>query len=187
VKSFISDFFVFLWALITTWANLWTGGIIVAAVGVYHIIRERTPTKKTYRQLAILFALLACFNTWRDEYKKTNPGLHLSLEEYGFAEKVTGDGEQGPPLIQTLGTTAIVVATARSLGAPTVADNWALIINIPRRKEAIRPRMLDFNLPNQPPLHIEGDLIPLSKLLYKQTLSPIATGNKKQGFSRLFR
>jgi hypothetical protein len=187
MASYITDFLVFLEALFTTWANLWTGGVILAAVGLYHLIKAKTPTPKTYKTLAILFLIVACFNTWRDEYKKTHPALHLSLEEYGFSEKVTADKPQGEvPLINAPGTAAVVIATVRNLGIPSIADGWALAITVPGRKETLRPRIFDFNLPNQPPIHMDGDTIPLSKLLYKQMLVPIATGDKKQGLLAFF-
>jgi hypothetical protein len=75
-----------------------------------------------------------------------------------------------------------VSATLRNLGPPTIADYWVLRIKLPGQKEVLTPRLVDF-IPNMPPINIHGDTVPMSKLFYKETMAPIATGDKREGSS----
>jgi hypothetical protein len=45
---------------------------------------------------------------------------------------------------------------------------------------------MDFNLPNMPPIIIHGEAVPMSKLLYKETMAPIAQGDKREGILAFF-
>jgi hypothetical protein len=184
MTSYLHDLWTFFLAIITAWANLLTGGVIVAAVTVYYGLKKVNPPAKVYKEMAVLFGVLACFNVWRTEYQKTNPGLQLHLDQFGFA----GDAQSAPgvPLVDAKGVTAIVSATLRNLGSPSIADDWVLTIKLPGQKEVLTPRLMDFNLPNMPPIHMDGETVPLSKLLYKQTMAPVATGDKREGILAFF-
>lgn len=184
VTSYLKDLLTFLYALISTWANLLTGGVIVAAVAVYYARKKMSPPPKVTLGLAVVFGIFACFNVWRAEYRKTTPGFQLHLDQFGFAERA--EKAPGVPLVDTKGITAIVSATLRNLGPPSIADDWELSIKIPGQKEILRPRLMDFNLPNMPPINIHGETVPLSKLLYKETMAPIATGDKREGILAFF-
>lgn len=182
--DYLKDLGTFLYALITTWANLATGGVIVAAVAVYYARKKLSPPPKVTLGLALVFGVFASFNVWRAEYLKTHPGLQLHLDQGGFAEKA--ESAPGVPLVNTKGVPAIVSATLRNLGPPTIADDWELSIKLPGQKEVLKPRLMDFNLPNQPPINIHGETVPLNKLLYKETMAPIATGDKREGILAFF-
>jgi hypothetical protein len=185
VTSYFADLWTFLLAIVTTWANLITGGVIVAAVTLYFgIVKKGSPSAKVYKVLAAMFGILACFNVWRAEYQKTTPGFQLHLDQFGFAERA--EKAPGVPLVNGKGAIAIVSATLRNLGPPSIADDWVLTIKLPGRKEVLTPRLMDFNLPNQPPLHLEDEVVPMSKLLYKQTMAPVATGDKREGILAFF-
>jgi hypothetical protein len=177
--SYLHDLWKFLVAIVTNFSNLLTGGVIVAAVTLYYgIIKKASPPPKVYKVLVVVFGILACFNVWRAEYQKTTPGLQLHLDQFGFAEKAPG-----VPLVDAKGVPAIVSATLRNLGPPTIAEDWVLTIKLPGQKEVLTPRLMDFNLPNMPPINIHGDTVPMSKLLYKETMAPIATSDKRDGSS----
>ena len=45
---------------------------------------------------------------------------------------------------------------------------------------------MDFNFKHPGPIYVGGDIIPFDKLLYRETLTPIATGDKKQGIIAFF-
>jgi hypothetical protein len=184
VTSLFSDLWTFLTALVSTWANFLTGGIIVAVVSLYFGIKRTGPPPWLYKVMAVLFLLVACFSVWRMEYQKTTPGLQLHLDQFGFAEKA--ERAPGVPLVDAKGVPAIVSATLRNLGPPTIADDWVLTIKLPGQKEVLTPRLMDFNLPNMPPINIRGDPVPMSKLLYKETMAPIATGDKREGILAFF-
>ena len=45
----------------------------------------------------------------------------------------------------------------------------------------IRADLADFNFKKNEPFIVGGDVVSFDKLLYKETLTPIASGDKKQG------
>ena len=116
--------------------------------------------------------------------RPTQPQIQLFLDEWGFAERVVGD--KGAPLIKQFGTAAVMVATVRNLGPPSIADDWSLSINLPGRTDTLNPGLMDFNFKHPGPIYVGGDIIPFDKLLYRETLTPIATGDKKQGIIAFF-
>ena len=100
----------------------------------YTVVKEASPPHKVYKALAILFAVLSCFNAWRIEYLKTHPGLHLHVEQFGFAQGV--QKAPGVPLLDTKGIPAIMSATLRNLGpGSTIADTWVLTVKLPGKKK----------------------------------------------------
>lgn len=129
--------------------------------------------------LAALLFILAGFQVWHDEYTKTH-GLHLAMDEWGFARGMS------PRLSQKLGngTPIIIIATIRNVGNPSIADNWSLSVDAGGR--TIEPGMVDFNITDPPPITFDGDTIPMSKLLYKETETPIQSGDEKQGILIFF-
>lgn len=184
----VQEFLHYLWVLVDKW--LFLMGVVML---IGDLVKRRFPIAKanlrlekwlprrTFAVLAIVCFFLAGFQAWHEEYAKTSPGLRLTLDEYGFATamqpKPTGFGKGMP---------AILIATVRNTGAPTIADNWELKIHIPTRKGVISTRLIDFNIPNRPPIRLEGDLISMRRLLYMETEVPIATGAEKQGIIGFF-
>ena len=79
--NFLRDLGVFLRAVINNWAGYTTGGVIVAFVTLYVMLRETAVPKRWAIALALFFLLLAFFNAWRNEYLKTHPGLALKVFE----------------------------------------------------------------------------------------------------------
>jgi hypothetical protein len=175
----------------------WIG--IVMLIG--DLIEKKAPKLKAYLRLekwlptwvfvglAILCFFLAGFQIWHEEYKKTSPGLQLVLDEYGFVGDLAGiDKTTGlmHSVVGQPGSLAFVVATIKNLGYPTVADNWKLVVTLPDKTE-VTFGIVDFNLPaDQKTVTMGDDVLSLNKLLYRQTLTPIATGDKKQGFLAFF-
>lgn len=147
----------------------------MALVALYHVvIAKRAPTRATYIRMAIVFLVLACFNVWR----VNRPGLHLRIEEAAIGDNLTSpSGEAVPP-----GASLIIIASIWNLGTPSIADNWDISITVPGEKEAIKPQLADIDDTHPPAtIHFGNDTIPLTKLLFRQTLNPIITGDKKRG------
>jgi uncharacterized protein YhhL (DUF1145 family) len=183
--SYLQDLWKFLVALVTNFSNQLTGGVIIAALTLYFgLLKKASPSPEVYKVLVVMFGVFACFNVWRAEYRKTSPGLRLHLDQFGFAE--TAQKAPGVPLVDAKGITAIVSATLRNLGPATIADAWVLTIKLPGQKEILRPRLMDFNLPFGPSINIHGAIVPINKLLYKQTMAPIDTGDKREGILAFF-
>lgn len=171
-------------AVLEHWHGYVSGTVLAFGLELIKKFREWEPSKRVFAAIVAVGLILSMFATWHEEYEKTHPGLKLSLDEWGFADSV-GDNN-GKSLINSYGTPSIIIATVRNLGAQSIADDWSLHISLPGKTEVIEARLMDFDLPNQPPIHIEGDTIPLSKILYKQTMTPIVTGDKKRGLLGFF-
>jgi hypothetical protein len=183
--SYLQDLWKFLVAIVTNFSNQLTGGVIIAALTLYFgVIKKASPPPEVYKALVVVFGVFACFNVWRAEYEKTSPGLRLHLDQFGFAERA--QKAPGVPLVDTKGITAIVSATLRNLGPARIADAWVFTIKLPGQKEVLTPRLMDFNLAPGQSVNIHGEIVPMSKLLYKQTMAPIATGDKREGILAFF-
>src|SRR5438128_12641043 len=66
--DWITDIGRFLWAVINNWAGYSTGGIIVAVVALWHLIKNRPVPRKLGIGLAIFFFFLSFFKAWQDQY-----------------------------------------------------------------------------------------------------------------------
>jgi hypothetical protein len=71
VPQLLEDIIDFLWAIISQWAVLLTGGIIIAALGAYERFQGRNVSLRTYLILANVFLLASCFWAWRDQHNRT--------------------------------------------------------------------------------------------------------------------
>jgi hypothetical protein len=191
----IMDYFHNLWydsvyfavAFIWNLANLLTGGVIVAALWLWDKF-VRTVPRAVWIGAVYFFLAVASFNVWREEYKKTQPGLKLAIGSYGFADDIT---ERGSPVSAMViprrkGSIATVTATLRNLGAPTIADNWQLSLDVPGRGSATAVYPIGFRYPLPQTFTFEDEIIPFNKILYEQTMSPVTTGDKKDGFLVFF-
>jgi hypothetical protein len=70
----MNEIVVFIWAILSHWGELSTGGIIVASVGVFERWRNRPIPWRLSVCLMAAFLLGAIFMAWQDEYRK-NQGL----------------------------------------------------------------------------------------------------------------
>lgn len=178
-------FGLFLLAVLGHWVASF-GGIALLIFALYEKYWKKVTPNTWFWGLAAVLLFYATFQAWRDEYGKTQPGLQLSIDEDSFND-YTGVTRGGVPITNQSGTFLYVIASVRNLNAPSIAEEWEVLVQMPGQTEIIKPRMVDlFNFPGQTPIIINGDTIPLSKLLYKQTLTPIAQGDKKQGLLLFF-
>jgi hypothetical protein len=63
----IKEFLEFLWMVISNWAVLATGGVIMAVAWVWYTWRKECMNRSTMLILCGLFFIVACFAAWRDE------------------------------------------------------------------------------------------------------------------------
>ena len=132
--------------------------------------------------------LVGFAQTARQQLKDSQKsGLQLQINEYGFSERMTRGDET--PALAIPGSFAVMIASVRNLGPASIADGWELSVTKPDGSAPIKGKLIDFAFTNwekNPIFHIEGDAIPFNKLLYRQTLTPIVTGDKKLGFVVFF-
>ncbi len=76
--DWFSDIGRFLWAVVNNWAGYSTGGIIVAVVALWHLMKDRPVRRKVGIGLAIVFLFLSFFKAWQDQYHRAND-LQASL------------------------------------------------------------------------------------------------------------
>jgi hypothetical protein len=117
-----------------------------------------------------------------EESKRSN--LQMSIEEFGVTDDATSS--DGKPFTKLRGCSAWAIASVRNLGAPSIADEWKLTITVPGLAVPIQAALIDFNFRPGSKIDLAGDSVPIDKLLYRETISPIASGDKKQGFIAFF-
>lgn len=132
--------------------------------------------------LALLCFLVATFQAWNEEYQKMQPELHLSVEQWGFAE---GMGRSKSHLLNGTEVPAVVIATISNLGNQTIADHWKLYITVPGKK-SVTAKLVDFKGSAEEFFNLGGDQIPVDDLLYKRTLNPIPRGDRLSGLLIFF-
>jgi hypothetical protein len=84
----MSDISTFIWAVLDNWAGYSTGGLIIAALALWFIWRDKPMPRKFALWLALLFLLMAFFKSWRDEHQKVeafeNERPYFALAQAGI-------------------------------------------------------------------------------------------------------
>jgi hypothetical protein len=70
--EWISEIGQFLWAVLNNWAGYSTGGIIVAVVALWHVLKNQPMPRKLAIALAMFFFFLSFFKAWQDQYHRAN-------------------------------------------------------------------------------------------------------------------
>lgn len=65
----LSDVLSFLWAVVSHWGLLATGGAVLGAMGLWERLRRPLP-KKAYYIVLSAFVVVAFFSAWQDEHIK---------------------------------------------------------------------------------------------------------------------
>jgi hypothetical protein len=136
----VSDVLTFIWAVFNNWAGYATGGIIVASVSLWQLLRKkplaRDLTKKIGIGLSLLFLCMALFKSWNEQHHGaldaneklralTVPQLVLKVDQFGPMNLSSAD----PQLNGRTGV--IAVANITNEGAPSIAEQFLLIIVLP--------------------------------------------------------
>ncbi len=102
----MKDIWQFFIGIFYHWIPLVTGGLIMAALGVFEHRTGRSVPWSWYASILILFFLYSCFVTWRDEYRvriklveQAKPKLSIQfkgssqrpeMQDLGFCESLNG-------------------------------------------------------------------------------------------------
>ena len=175
MSEFLQRIREFTWAVVTNWAGLSTGGILVATLGLWQTYRKPFP-RKVALSLASFFLLISFFKTWQDQRI-----LRISAEQE-LAHRFV------PDFAFTLGQ---VMTQDQPDTNNTLVFLSAMIINrgfesaVPRWYVHYQSPTLDTDLPmvsfggQTLTIHTEGHsvFLPSSESLFVKTGSPISRGS----------
>jgi hypothetical protein len=160
----------FVWAVITNWAGYATGGVIVALVSLWSLLRKIPPSKKFGVVLALVFLFVALFNAWRDQYVRSHPALVLKIDQNGVG--VNPDGE----------VVIFIQASIFNRGAPTILRDWSLFVTPPGKAEI---RAENHLITKESPIvfHEASGTVTFDPedTLYYKTTSPVVSGGQTSG------
>ncbi len=176
----VTDFFVFLWAVLSHWQAYATGGLITAIVGLFERLSKWHLNKRTYGGLFIgVFLFVAFFLAWRDQHMLTKTLEHNKPDIRFDVEDVTLGGS---PETQSGDTVLILYLTAKNLGGmPSVVVGYSLTVE-PVSRQAIRAEVVPV-----PEIVLfqsrQGEWRQLkpSDAIYNKTLRPISPGAIERG------
>jgi len=164
----------FLVAVMKRWQAFVTGGLVVASLTVFERITGTPIPFRAFWWGIIVAFLMAIFLAWRDEYRKTRPGLKLTVAQFGIADGPTPNDSR-----------VLVIASLVNLGTPSIADSWKLFAHIPGRAHPVETTP-DYFDPTRPitlyPKKGVVQRIAAADTLYNKTMKqPIQTGMKEVG------
>src|SRR2546421_9728950 len=71
MANYLSDWLVFLWAVLNNWAGYVTGGIIVALVTTWwNVLKNKPIPRRVLIGLTTVFLVLGVFNAWRAQLQR---------------------------------------------------------------------------------------------------------------------
>jgi len=182
------DLFEFSISVVNSWAGYATGGVIVACLGLWSVLRNQQMPRAVAIGIAIFFLFAAFFNAWRVQHREVislNSQIDLLSKpnfEISQGSFITCDMQLS--FSSGLKTYPSVFATLSILnhGAPSVAINWRMTATFPdgskklgRAYNPTAPLNFDFG---------KGPLsFPPDQSLFKRGMSaPITTGALAGGF-----
>jgi hypothetical protein len=166
--EWIKDFGVFAWAVVNNWAGYCTGGVIVALLWLWSIIKQQSIPRYVAIGVALAFLLCAFFNAWRTEYRKTHPGFVLEFQQ-GYANAMS----------DRPGVFVFLQAVLYNRGLPSVADHWSLHIVPPSHAALdVTPVLTTSDMPIR---YNSWQFSPNDSLYYKTTVTPIPSGGEVSG------
>lgn len=80
MAGYLHELGKFLWASINNWAGYSTGGVIVAVVSLWHVLKNRQISRKLGLCLAALFLFLAFFKAWQEQFER-GENLQIALTQ----------------------------------------------------------------------------------------------------------
>jgi hypothetical protein len=126
--EFIRVLSTFLWAVVDNWAGYCTGGVMMALLWLWSMLKTQPIPRKVGIGVALLFLLLAFFNAWRDQYDrvaKLTGQIDKDRPDFiGEIDQITfGDSPE------TGGSSAFVLVTLINKGSPSVVDGFAATVD----------------------------------------------------------
>lgn len=195
MAQIVSDFFLFLYSVLSYWQAYATGGLVTAIVGLFERFTEYRLTKKAYLSLFVVtFLLVAFFFAWRDEHaqsaafvkrvaelevalqketQKHTPDIRVTVEDAFAGIVLDGSGDD---------TGLIFYLAVKNVGQmPSVVDEYGLALNVPG-VGTIAPDKVPITKPftlRSP----SGEVVNIdpSNAIYEKTLRPIPPGGMEKG------
>lgn len=146
--SLLSDFFLFIYAVISYWQAYATGGVVTALVGIFERLTERRLTKRAYVRLFIITFLFASFFlAWRDEHTTLqnvklslqNTQQELSKELQNIQQELLKEKDRNAPKLDgqieqvivsegpdAHGAQIFIYLSIRNAGSQSIAENFSL-------------------------------------------------------------
>lgn len=179
----------FVWAVLSTWQAYMTGGIIIAILGIYERVTQKTISLRVFIVGVLAFLLVAFFMAWRTEYHKAS-NAEVDLDTLRNANTPRLVAEYDNVYIAPAGPgdqDCLITITGRikNSGAPSITQDWFEELNVDgvvTRGTIVRYR------PGQTITIMGTDKEPIETLdssrLWPHTSydDPIPTGGAKAGF-----
>jgi hypothetical protein len=100
----LSDFLQFVWAIVSHWQVLVTGGVVTAFVSVYEHRSGEALSWHVYRWVLVVFVIIAVFLAWREEHVRSsslgNENVALKTETEILRGRIS-DLEKRPIVLQS--------------------------------------------------------------------------------------
>jgi hypothetical protein len=190
----LKEIVTFVWAVINNWAGYFTGGVIVALLGLWATVKQKPLPRRIGIASALFFLAGASFNAWEDQRKLVKGSesdlslarTQLAQEEDHSRPKLTlsiDSAMSGALAPEKLVLITVFASISNSpVGAPSIAEDWNLEVTDVSSKQKIKsesvmvPKTLTYeNVGGRRSIQIPGEA------LYEKTMTPIAAGAKVRG------
>lgn len=180
--EFLKETGIFLWSIINNWAGYTTGGLVVATLGFWSMLKQRPIPRKLAIIVSAIFFALAIINAWRDQYHAAK-GWEQKFEETStpnlqfVAYQLFAQGGEKD-------SNVLALVRIKNLGAPSVIEypKIALI-----HADGTTTDSLWISMPDRPiilsqPNGTSVNLPPSSFLTLKAGESPVPRNGAVEGF-----
>src|SRR6266481_696 len=118
----LEDIARFIWAVMSMWQAYMTGGIVIASLGIYERITNKTISLRTFIIGVAAFLLVAFFMVWRDQYRaRVDAEKNLEVNLVGSIDYVYATPVGSHTLV-------FVLMTITNKGAPSAVVGWRLSV-----------------------------------------------------------
>lgn len=138
----IREFLSFAWSVFYNWAGFATGGVIVALVWFWSVLKKKPPSQKFGLFLAALFLLFAFFTACREQYRNSIAKQQqidaLTVTDFHPRIEAAWLTKNAVPGIKREGTYVICRVTTENRGAPSAIAKTEATFALPSG-QVIRP------------------------------------------------
>jgi hypothetical protein len=129
MSEYIQELWQFVWAVVTNWAGLTTGGVIVALLWLWSTLKQTSIPRKAGIVVALLFLFLAVFNAWREQYKKVQTAAADVPELKGWIDGLLS----GEMPMEGRGAVSMILLTVaiKSLRSPSIVQGYECTARTP--------------------------------------------------------
>lgn len=174
----IAKLWIYVVALLTLRGAV-SGGVVAFVLQVLKKLFNWEPGKRLWIWAFLVFGfVISAFLAWQEEYDRARPKLALTVGRIVLSRNASiSDGQA----TRNFKFVVIVPASVSNVGIQrTVAEDYGLEISIPGQAKSLQTNWLVLAAKNDP-INIQGQEIPPSRFLDKETLVPIEIGDQKTG------